>query len=288
MIKCINFVADDTNLFISGKDFNKIELDCNIAISKISSWMSANKLVLNEDKTVYMTFSLKNTINNNLNLMLNSIPLKPADSVKFLGVILDNKLNWITHIDEIYSKLIKLTSLFYKLRNKLPPNILKDIYFSMIHSKLIYGIEIYANTYVTHLEKLITLNNKILRILQFKLSKSHRADLYLEYNTLPINLLFKYKISTFIHKCIYNKGLLPLIFQNYLSLNNSVHSHNTRTKDLVHVSQVNKFYGSRSINILGARIWNNLPHIIASISSIISFEKTAKEYFLSELKCSSE
>lgn len=158
----------------------------------------------------------------------------------------------------------------------------------MIHSKLIYGIEIYANTYATHLEKLITLNNKILRILQFKLSKSHRADLYLEYNTLPINLLFKYKISTFIHKCIYNKGLLPLIFQDYLSLNNSVHSHNTRTKDLVHVSQVNKFYGSRSINILGARIWNNLPHIIASISSIISFEKTAKEYFLSELKCSSE
>ena len=117
---------------------------------------------------LYMTFSLKNTINNNLNLMLNSIPLKPADSVKFLGVILDNKLNWTTHIDEIYSKLIKLTSLFYKLRNKLPPNILKDIYFSMIHSKLIYGIEIYANTYATHLEKLITLNNKILRILQFK------------------------------------------------------------------------------------------------------------------------
>ena len=131
--------------------------------------MSANKLVLNEDKTVYMTFSLSNAINNNLSLFLNSIQLKSADSVKFLGVTLDSRLNWIAHIDEIYSKIIKLTSLFYKLRNKLPSNILKDIYFSAIHSKLVYGIEIYANTYITHLEKLITLNNKILRILQFKL-----------------------------------------------------------------------------------------------------------------------
>ena len=126
-----------------------------------------------------------------------------------------------------------------------------------------------------------------MRILQFKTSKSHRADLYLEYNTLPINLLFKLKISTFIHKCLYNKELLPLIFQNYICLNNSIHLHGTRSKDLVHISQVNKRQGSRALNILGARIWNDLPQTITSISNIISFGNRSKCYYLSELIWSS-
>ena len=126
-----------------------------------------------------------------------------------------------------------------------------------------------------------------MRILQFKTSKSHRADLYPEYNTLPINLLFKLKISTFIHKCLYNKELLPLIFQNYICLNNSIHLHETRSKDLVHISQVNKRQGSRALNILGARIWNDLPQTITSISNIISFGNRSKCYYLSDLIWSS-
>jgi len=40
------------------------------------------------------------------------------------------------------------------------------IYFAFTHSQLAYGIEIYGNTYPTHLNKLAVLNNKILRILQ--------------------------------------------------------------------------------------------------------------------------
>jgi len=45
-------------------------------------------------------------------------------------------------------------------------DILKMIYFAFVHWHLVYGIEIYANTHMKNINKLVILNNKILRILQ--------------------------------------------------------------------------------------------------------------------------
>jgi len=52
------------------------------------------------------------------------------------------------------------------------------VYFAFIHSNLNYGIEIYANTYNSYLNKLMILNNKILRILQSAPRYAHVKYLY--------------------------------------------------------------------------------------------------------------
>jgi len=49
----------------------------------------------------------------------------------------------------------------------------------------LYGVEFYANTGITHLSELITLNNKILRILQNKAYNAPVKELYTAYTTLP-------------------------------------------------------------------------------------------------------
>ena len=48
------FFADDTNLFISGNDTDIINREINCEMSNINNWFTANKLVLNLDKTCYM------------------------------------------------------------------------------------------------------------------------------------------------------------------------------------------------------------------------------------------
>ena len=53
------FFADDSNLFINGKDASKIELELNEELSNIASWLKINKLSLNVDKTQFMIFSRK-------------------------------------------------------------------------------------------------------------------------------------------------------------------------------------------------------------------------------------
>ena len=91
---------------------------------------------------------------------------------------IDSDLKWQDHIDYIYNKLIKFTSIFYKRRTKLPEEVLRMIYFAFVHSHLSYGIEVYANTTANHLSKLNVLNNRLLRTVQKKSIKTHNNDLY--------------------------------------------------------------------------------------------------------------
>ena len=68
----------------------------------------------------------------------------------------------------------------------MPSRILQSAYFAFIHPHLLYGIEMYANTYPSYLHKHETLNNKLLRIQQNKPYNSPSNNLYIDYNTLSI------------------------------------------------------------------------------------------------------
>ena len=69
-----------------------------------------------------------------------------------------------------------------------------------VHPHIMYGIEIYGNTSNVHLKKLITLNNKLLRILQNKPNKFHINDLYLNSDTLAIPELHTRQLLILVHK----------------------------------------------------------------------------------------
>ena len=131
------------------------------------------------------------------------------------------------HINQLCNKLQKYVGIFYRLRQRLPDKRLKSIYFAFVYPHLLQGIEVYANTRSTNLSKLITLNNKILRILQNKPYRFPVKDLYIAYNTLPIPQLH---IQQLLHKCIYHKSMLPQIFLDYFHENQTIDSHHTRQK----------------------------------------------------------
>ena len=101
-----------------------------------NKWYVANKLSFNIEKTCYSAF-LNDPSNRNdyssINLKINAAKIKMCDSVKYLEVWIDDKLNWKIHIDYIYLKLAKFVGLFYKLSHELPPNCLKMLYFSFAH-----------------------------------------------------------------------------------------------------------------------------------------------------------
>jgi hypothetical protein len=104
-----------------------------------------------------MVFSTK--CDGNITLLCGQRAIEKVDACRYLGVVIDDKFKWTSHIDQLYSKLVKFTSIFYKLRSALPEQVLKQIYFAFIHSRILYGIELYANTCNTYLDKLIKLIN---------------------------------------------------------------------------------------------------------------------------------
>ena len=83
------------------------------------------------------------------------------------------------HIDYVYKMILKYGGIFfYKPQNKIPRACLHNISFAFVYPHLFYGIELYANTYYSNLDKLVKLNNKLLQILQGKNRRSNVTDLY--------------------------------------------------------------------------------------------------------------
>jgi len=91
------------------------------------------------------------------------------------------------------------------------------LYFTFVHSQLLYGVEVYANTCKSHLEKLIVLNNKLLRIAQNCSVRTCIVDLYKRYLTLPLPLLHEYNVVCFVHKCYYSSLAIPKCLQRLFS-----------------------------------------------------------------------
>ena len=85
--------ADDTNIFLEGMSYNKIILEMNTELYKIETWLAANRLTLNVNKTHYMIFHRSRLKASHCNVILNDNIVKRVTSTKFLGIIIDEKLS---------------------------------------------------------------------------------------------------------------------------------------------------------------------------------------------------
>ena len=79
---------------------------------------------------------------------------------KFLGIHLDQKLNFVNHITEMSIKVVQSIGLLYKLNRFLPETILKTLHTSLIHPYLSYGIEAWHGTYQNYTSKIFVLQRK--------------------------------------------------------------------------------------------------------------------------------
>ena len=64
---CLDFstnisFADDTNIFITGKNIQSVYLKTNLELKNIDEWMTANKLIVNSAKTKYLFLLLEKVI----------------------------------------------------------------------------------------------------------------------------------------------------------------------------------------------------------------------------------
>ena len=274
----IHLFADDTNFFISGKNIQNVISNCNDALAKLTDWLLANKLSLNTEKTCFSFFSRQSLNDSEISIKVNKKEIKRVPNSKYLGVIIDEDLTWAKHIDFVKNKIIRFAGMLYKIRTLLSQSILRMIYFSMIYPHILYGIEIYANTFAKHLNPLIKANNRILRIIQNKPFRTHVQELYKNFNTLPINVLFQFQILKFMHKFNHFPNFLPTIYINYFTPNSSIHHHNTRSCNDLHQQSFKKSIGQRSIKNKGVKLWNSLPVELKTITNANVFIRKVRMY----------
>ena len=91
--------TDDTCLVVSSPSLTILENECNKEINKLQTWISANKLQINPEKSAIIVIPSKLTAQTtNLSIFYNERPNNCFEFSKYLGVNLDNKLNFKSHI----------------------------------------------------------------------------------------------------------------------------------------------------------------------------------------------
>ena len=144
LCKAILF-ADDTTIYKSHWNITYLKWCIEEDFRSIIEWFKSNKLTLNLEKTVCMLFSPgSSTPQLKLNPTGNT-EIPQVTHTKFLGIWLDEKLNWKTHCNNL---LLKLKRNVHLLRNNLKlldVDTLKTIYYAQIFSHLNYGIGLWGN-----------------------------------------------------------------------------------------------------------------------------------------------
>ena len=127
LVKYILF-ADDTNLFCADKNINQLVTTVSTILDKLCIWFAVNKLSLNVSKTNYMLFG---NLNAQFDITINGISISRVHVAKFIGILIDEKLNWKDHIANVKSKLSKSTAILYKCSHVIDSQSMHILYSSL-------------------------------------------------------------------------------------------------------------------------------------------------------------
>jgi hypothetical protein len=130
--------ADDTNLFLYNKNLLTLNKMCNRSLAIINEWLIANKLTLNIAKSKYCIFGHSAPLEFKFTVTLHNTEIEKISHIKYLGVFIDENLNWKQHISYVYEKCLKYIGIFYKLRSRFPPSAMRILYFAFVYPHIIY------------------------------------------------------------------------------------------------------------------------------------------------------
>ena len=201
--------------------------------------------------------------------------------VKYLGIILDDKLNWEAHINELKKSLTKTINAF-KIKNKIKifvPNQNKPaLYYAYEYSKIQYGIEVYSSAKDKWINKTQIKQNRALKVLFNKDFFTPTQELHKDLDLLLVKDIGKLNTLKFVHRQRNNKT--PSIFDNYFIENKDKHKHNTRQTHNLHIKRPNDSYGKNKIQYRGAKLWNAIPQASREVTCNKNFGNKIKKAWI--------
>ena len=169
--------TDDTVLTVLHQCLTTFGHNIIEELCKIDNWMKINELSINYAKTKSMLVSAKkNPIN--MNIHIGKHEIEQVSKLKYLGVIIDNKLNCKPHIQYLCSKLSSCFLVLLKLRAYVNISVLKTVYHSLVYFHLQYCITTWELASSTALDPLEKLHKYFIRIISYCSYKSHTSPLF--------------------------------------------------------------------------------------------------------------
>ena len=226
--------ADDATILAKADSLEELFEITNKELYKITCYFRKNLLSIHPEKTNYMIFSTKNTdchfkLSLNLNnpnsipdpRLITDIPQITSNddipAVKFLGLYIDPNLNFKYHISTIRKKISSALYFLRKSKNLLNTKSLTALYYSLIHTHIIYAIQIWSSCSNDQINMIFKLQKKAIRIIHSLPYNGHTEPFFKSSNILPLPKLIEFFRLQFMQQ--YVQGYLPRIFDSTWIIN---------------------------------------------------------------------
>lgn len=262
--------ADDTTIGVSDHNYSQLIGRANTIMNDVLKWTINNRLSLNNSKTYALLCTNRMcSIETPSLLNLSGSPIEFINDIKFLGVILDRDLKFSDHVNYISTKLSKTIGIFNRIKNFVPEDVLIDLYYSLFYPYIIYCIVVWGGAYNIHINRIIVLQKRIVRIITSKPYLAHSTPLFLKTKILKLRDVYKFHVG---------------IYMYHLKTDNCInypdHSHDTRNSNNARPSFHRLTQCQLDLSYAGPTVWNTIPPNIRNSPTISLFKKLYKSHLL--------
>ena len=239
----------------------------NEILTLIIDWATNNGLKLNASKTKYMIFTNKKT--KDIEIYMGGERLKQSYHEKFLGVIIDTKLNWAHHIRHLATKVSRNAGILYKLKGSVPNKALKLIYNSFVQSHLYYCCTVWGTRSLNSVKRVFSAQKKGIRAADNQYHRyfydkdlnstpSHTKEIFNKLEVLALPNVIAKCILCLMHK-VYSNTAPPNITRMFTVSNLNA----PRREPEFFAVPFNRLCNSdKSISYIGPKLYNQTVNII--------------------------
>nr|CAH7713658.1 unnamed protein product [Callosobruchus chinensis] len=248
--KC-NLFADDTTVIVKSPEVGNLGRLSDEEEERARKWFANHKLLLNSDKTQKLIISTRPSI-------------AERNSVTLLGITIDDRLTWCSHVDILCNKLSTVLYILRKLKQSLDVHVLRTVYYALFHSKMQYGLNIWGAS--SEATRVFKMQKKAIRIIMGLGFRDSCRSSFSELQIMPLPSVYMYVSLLEVRKNLAN-----------LTLQSDLHTIGTRNSHLLRLPRYRLSKSQK--NSLNLKLFNVLPESFKNMEEL-AFKNSIKQLFL--------
>ena len=207
--------ADDFQVYIDFNLNHPSDLDIQLlklekCIYGLKSWLTANKLKVNDEKTEFIImypkrFS-KNICTENCVLSLGNSKIKPTEKVRNLGSVFDSHMSMEPNVSAVIQRGYNQLRGIGKIRRFLDHSTCAHVIHGLLTSRLDFNNSLLAGLPAASIKRLQTMQNHAARLLSGTGRCEHITPTLSKLHWLPVLERIKFKVLSIVHKCVYGNN----------------------------------------------------------------------------------
>jgi hypothetical protein len=268
-----NIYADDTNIIAKARTMVELEDILNKDLKVLSDWLDSNELCINTKKTNYLIFKTPKKKYDEIQIKIKGQSIDRVESIKYLGIIIDEYLKWDKQVKKIKKSVIPVT-MAIKRAGGLPKHAAKLVYNGFILSKIRFNICSWSHCAKFHVEQIGIVMNKSLKTLFKMHPRTNTCEVYKSTGNLDINQII------FMEKCKYMYNIINGNQKSNLVLQSrsEIHNYNTRNRNNIDIPRAKNSKKGNSLKCSAVKLYNKLPAEIKNSTNVRIFKRKLKNY----------